>query len=47
MSGVEACKRRNEAIVEISGGTTGNSAGLVAQFKHLVENPFKAGGSEI
>ena len=47
MSGMETCKRRNELIVEMFSGAMGSGAGLVAQFKHLVENPFKAGESEI
>ncbi len=48
VDGVEACKRRNEAIVEVYGGVaTGASSGLAAQFVHLVDNPFKAGESEI
>ena len=48
VSGVEACKKRNEVIVEMySSFAAGGSEGLVAQFKHLVEHPFKAGESEI
>ena len=48
VSGAEACKKRNEVIVEMySSFAAGGSEGLVAQFKHLVEHPFKAGASEI
>ena len=49
VSGVEACKRRNEVIIEKFGGATGpgDNAGVVPQFKHLIEHPFKAGESEI
>ncbi|KAM5543302.1 hypothetical protein V8D89_003176 [Ganoderma adspersum] len=48
VDGVEACKKRNEVIVEMYGGAAaGGSAGLAAQFRHLVEHPFKAGESEI
>ncbi|PIL33910.1 hypothetical protein GSI_03616 [Ganoderma sinense ZZ0214-1] len=44
VDGAEACKKRNEVIAEMYSGSDG---GLVAQFVHLVENPFKAGESEI
>ncbi|KAI1791333.1 FAD/NAD(P)-binding domain-containing protein [Ganoderma leucocontextum] len=44
VSGVEACKKRNEVIVEMYGGAAaGDSAGLIAQFVHLVENPLRLG----
>ena len=48
VSGVEACKKRNNAVAAIFAGlASADAARLMAQLADLVDHPFKLGESQI